>query len=126
MKNAGFTLLEVMIAMAILAIGLTSLFGSQSSSVALATETRFNVHAPLLARLQLSTLQLEEEIFADNGDFGDEFPGFKWEIQAEDAIFQDSELLEELGDTLQHLILTVTWGDDLFSYQLDSYHPRPQ
>ncbi|HID02863.1 MAG TPA: prepilin-type N-terminal cleavage/methylation domain-containing protein [Desulfobacterales bacterium] len=127
MKNAGFTLLEVMIAMAILAIGLTSLFGSQTSSVALATETRFNVQAPLLARLQLSTLQSSEEgIFADNGDFGDEYPGFKWELLVEDADFQDSELLQQLNESMQHLTLTVTWGEDLYSYQLDSFQRSEQ
>ena len=127
MKNAGFTLLEVMIAMAILAIGLTSLFGSQSSSVALATETRFNIQAPLLARLQLSTIQSStEEIYADNGDFGDEFPGFQWDLLVEDASFPDSELLQKVEETMQHLTLTITWGDDLYSYQLDSYHWRKQ
>jgi len=127
MKNAGFTLLEVMIAMAILAIGLTSLFGSQTSSVALATETRFNVQAPLLARLQLSTLQSSEEgIFADNGDFGDEYPGFKWELLVEDADFQDSELLQQLNESMQHLTLTVTWGEYLYSYQLDSFQRSEQ
>ena len=127
MKNAGFTLLEVMIAMAILAIGLTSLFGSQTSSVALATETRFNVQAPLLARLQLSTLLAPEEgIYADNGDFGDEYPGFKWELTVDDADFQDSELLQKLNDSMQHLTLTITWGEELFSYQLDSYQRSEQ
>lgn len=127
MKNAGFTLLEVMIAMAILAIGLTSLFGSQSSSVALATETRFNIQAPLLAKLQLSTIQSSTEgILADNGDFSDDFPGFQWKLSVEEASFQDSELLEQLGDKMQHLTLTVTWGDELFSYQLDSYQRREE
>ncbi len=123
MKNTGFTLLEVMIAMAILAIALTSLFGSQSASVSLAAETRFNIQAPLLARMQLSKAQSEEEIFADSGDFGDEFPGFQWELQVEDAVFHESEVasLQQLGDKLQHLILVVSWGEELYSYQLDSY-----
>ena len=128
MKNTGFTLLEVMIAMAILAIALTSLFGSQSTSVALATETRFNIQAPLLARMQLARFQSEEEVFADSGDFDDEFPGFKWELQVEDAVFPESEIpsLEQLNDTLQHLILVVTWGDELYRYQLDSYQRKSQ
>ena len=128
MKNSGFTLLEVMIAMAILAIALTSLFGSQSTSVALATETRFNIHAPLLARMQLSKFQSEEEIFADSGDFGDEFPGFQWELQVEDAIFSESEIssLQQLDDKLQHLILVVSWGEELYNYQLDSYQRKSQ
>ncbi len=126
MKNTGFTLLEVMIAMAILAIALTSLFGSQSTSVALATETRFNIQAPLLARMQLAKFQSEKEIFADSGDFGDDFPGFQWELQVEDAIFQESEVssLQQLDDTLQHLILVISWGEELYNYQLDSYQRK--
>lgn len=121
MKDAGFTLLEVMIALAILAIALTSLFGSQSSSVALATETRFNIQAPLLAQLQLARFHSTEEVYADSGDFDDEFPGFQWKLTVEDALFPESELLQTLDSKLQHLTLVVSWGDEQYSYQLDSY-----
>jgi general secretion pathway protein I len=126
MKNSGFTLLEVMIAMAILAIALTSLFGSQSASVALATETRFNIQAPLLARMQLATIRSGAEVFDDSGDFGEDFPGFQWELTVEDAIFPESEILLELDGKLQHLILLVTWGEELFSYRVDSYQRSKQ
>ena len=126
MKDSGFTLLEVMIAMAILAISLTSLFGSQSASVALATETRFNIQAPLLARMQLATIRSAAEVFDDSGDFGEDFPGFQWELTVEDAIFPDSEILLELDGKLQHLTLLVTWGEELFSYQMDSYQRSKQ
>ncbi len=121
MKNAGFTLLEVMIAVAILGIAFTSLFGSQSSSVALATETRFNIQAPLLAQMKLAQLNSAEETVMDSGDFGEEFKGFKWELTVEEALFEGSTNLEQLDGTLQHLILIVSWGDDLYSYQIDSY-----
>ncbi len=126
MKNSGFTLLEVMIAMAILAIALTSLFGSQSASVALATETRFNIQAPLLARMQLATIRSSEEVFDDSGDFGEDFPGFQWELTVEDAIFPESEILLELEEKLLHLTLLVTWGEELFSYQVNSYQRSKQ
>ncbi|MBU0946282.1 MAG: prepilin-type N-terminal cleavage/methylation domain-containing protein [Proteobacteria bacterium] len=120
-RTTGFTLLEVMIAVAILAIALTSLFGSQSKSVALATETRFNTQAPLLAQMQLTTILASEEIIAGEGDFGDEFPGFKWMLSVEDATFGESEILQELDSELQYLSLVVTWGDSVYSYLLDSY-----
>ena len=126
MKNTGFTLLEVMIALAILAIALTSLFGSQSSSVRLATETRFNIQAPLLAQLQMARFQSTEGIIADSGDFGDEFPGFQWKVEMEDATFPESELLQQLEGQLQHLILVVFWGEDLYSFRLDSYQRTPK
>jgi general secretion pathway protein I len=127
MKDSGFTLLEVMIAMAILGIALTSLFGSQSASVALATETRFNVQAPLLAKMQLAAIRSDKEVFDGSGDFGEDFPGFEWQLTVEDAVLPDSDIFLDLEGKLQHLTLVVTWGDEeLFSYQVDSYQRSKQ
>ena len=125
-RTAGFTLLEVMIAVAILAIALTSLFGSQSASVALATETRFNTHAPLLARMQLAETLSGDEIFSTEGDFGEDFPGFLWQLQTEEAFFGESELLQQLEGQILHLTLIVTWGDEVYRYQLDSYRKNKE
>ena len=124
--NGGFTLLEVMIALAILAIALTSLFGSQSSSVSLAAESRFNTQAPLLAELQLAHLNSAETLESDSGDFGNEFPGYRWEATVEEASFPDSELLQQLDGKLLHLTLVVFWGEDLYSYRLESYRRNSQ
>ncbi|MBU1233870.1 MAG: prepilin-type N-terminal cleavage/methylation domain-containing protein [Proteobacteria bacterium] len=123
-KATGFTLLEVMIAVAILAISLTSLFGSQSKSVALATETRFNTQAPLLAQMRLTEILSEDESIAGEGDFGENFPGFQWTLSVEDATFGESEILQQLDGELQHLTLTVSWGDGVYSYRLDSFQAK--
>jgi general secretion pathway protein I len=120
-QQKGFTLLEVMIAVAILGIALTSLFGSQSASVALATETRFNTHAPLLARMQLAEILSGDDIFSAEGDFGEDFPEFSWKVQTEETFFGSSELLQQLEGQIVHLSMIVTWGDDRYSYQLDTY-----
>ncbi len=121
-QDLGFTLLEVMVAVAILAIALTSLLGAQSASVGLATEIRFHVQAPLLARKQLAELVARKEFFASEGEIGDEFPGFHWELQAEEVFFQESEILQKLDTKLWHLTMIIRWGDNpLFTYQLDTY-----
>jgi general secretion pathway protein I len=121
-SKKGFTLLEVMIAVAVLAIALTSLFGSQSASVRLATESRFNIQAPLLARKQLAELTLTEDFVSGEGDFEDDFAGFRWELQVEEVFFEESEILEKLEQQLWHLTMIVRWGDnDFFTYQLDTY-----
>lgn len=126
-QDAGFTLLEVMIAVAVLAVALTSLLGSQSSSVGLATETRFHIQAPLLAKKQLAELVVNKELFASEGEFGEEFPGFHWELQAEEAFFGESEILQTLDTTLWHLTMIVRWGDNpLFTYQLKTYRQQEE
>ncbi len=127
-QDAGFTLLEVMIAVAVLAIALTSLLGSQSASVGLATETRFHIQAPLLARKQLAELVVRKELFASEGEIGEEFPGFHWELQAEETFFgEESEILQDLEATLWHLTMIIRWGDNpLFTYQLDTYRQQDE
>jgi general secretion pathway protein I len=124
-QDSGFTLLEVMVAVAILAIALTSLLGSQSASVGLATETRFHIQAPLLARKQLAELVVRKELFPGEGEIGEEFPDFHWELKAEEAFFEESEILQKLDTKLWHLTMIIRWGDNpLFTYQLDTYRQQ--
>lgn len=119
----GFTLLEVMIAVSLLAISLTTLFGSQSQSVSLGSITKFNTQAPLLAQLKLAEFtRTIDRPTSDRGDFGDEFPGYQWKMETEDANLEASEILSKLEeDTLQRLSLTVSWGDNLYVYEIKSY-----
>ncbi len=120
--DGGFTLLEVMIAISLLAISLTTLFGSQSQSVSLGLVSKFNTQAPLLAQLKLAEFAISADLpSSDSGDFGDDFPGFQWKMETHDAILEGSKILSELEDRLQVLTLTVSWGNDHYSYQLQSY-----
>lgn len=117
-----------MIAIAILAIALTTLFGSQAQSVSLAATIKFNTQAPFLARLKLAEFSTTADRPAtDRGDFGDDFPGFHWQLESEDVTLEKSKIVNKLADSLQRLSLTVTWGDkDQFSYQLHSYELKKQ
>jgi len=72
----GFTLLEVMIAMAILAITLVVVFQSQSQSISMAGQARFETTAALLAQDKMAEIEAAdpENIASDTGGFGDDFP----------------------------------------------------
>ena len=121
-QHKGFTLLEVMIAIALLAIALTTLFGSQSQSVSLGSTTKFNIQAPLLAQLKLVEFnRTTDRPSSDSGDFGDNFTGYHWKMETGDANLQASPIFSKLGDTLQQLTLTVSWGDNRYVYQVQSY-----
>jgi len=130
----GFTLLEVMVAISMLAIALTTLFGSQSQSVSLAATAKFNVQAPLLAQLKLAEFTTNTDRPAsDSGDFGDEFPGFQWQLETIAAQWEGSTKQEGTTDatsatnlhkainTLQLITVIVSWGEDTYSYELQGY-----
>lgn len=121
-RHGGFTLLEVMIAISLLAISLTTLFGSQSQSVSLGSTTKFNTQAPFLAQQKLAEYtRTIDRPTSDSGDFGDKFPGYQWKIEAEDANLETSKILSKLEDTFQRVTLTVSWGDNHYVYQVQSY-----
>jgi len=121
-NKQAFTLLEVMIAVSIIAIAFTALFGSQSRSLSHATEAHFNIVAPMLASVKLA--ELEGGLIGpenDEGDFGDEFPGYSWKIEAEDAIFESPEALANLAEPMRKVELTVLWSETKYSYSLAYY-----
>jgi general secretion pathway protein I len=76
----GFTLLEVMLAMAILAIALVAVFQSQSQSISMTNISRFATTAPLLAQSKMAEIEGMDpkNIGSGNGDFGDNFPDYSW------------------------------------------------
>lgn len=79
-KTGGFTLLEVMIAMAILAIALVVVFQSQSQSISMASESRFITTASLLAQSKMAEMEAVApgNLGSESGDFGDDYPGYSW------------------------------------------------
>lgn len=114
-----------MIAVSIIGVALVVLFGSQSRSLSIATEAQFNILAPTLAAMKLAelesgTLPMEN----DDGDFGDEFPGYTWTIEAEDAIFDRPEGLVDLARPLRKIDLQVSWSESNYNFQL-IYYGRP-
>jgi len=82
----GFTLLEVMVSVTIIAIALVTLIGSQSQSVSIATLSRFDTTASLLAQQKLAELALGgfDELRSDSGDFGEEFSAYSWTVEVSD------------------------------------------
>jgi len=61
MRRAGFTLLEVMVAVAILAAALVALVGSQAGAVLMTTETERMLTATMLAREMMAEVQTQVE-----------------------------------------------------------------
>ncbi len=124
-KNPGFSLLEVMVAMAIMAITLVAVLDSQSVSISGASEAKFSTTAALLAQKKMAEIQISkpEDISSDSGDFGDDHPGYSWELTVEDPSF---DAPENVTNHLKQLDLKVSWGDDeQYVYHLRQYRFHP-
>jgi general secretion pathway protein I len=117
---AGFTLLEVMIAVSLIAIALVTLIGSQSQSIAIATGSRFDAMAALLAQRQLAEICLQEYAAVNDGegDFGEEHPGFRWKTKITELTEAETGV-KGAGGMLKAVDLTIALrGDEELSYSL--------
>lgn len=116
----GFTLLEVMVAMAVMSIVLVSVYRMHSQSLTMNTAARFYTQAPLLAQKKIAeVVSASSSVFAtDSGDFGDHYPGYSWQVSTTDV---SSEVLGEVADDLKRIDVTVAYLNNQFSYRLTTY-----
>jgi general secretion pathway protein I len=122
-RRAGFTLLEVMAALAIIAIVLVAVYRMHAQTISMNATSGFYTRAPLLARAVIARTAATPDAarFSDSGDFGERMPGYRWEMNIEEIA---SEILvETLGETaerLRRIEVTVTLNDD-YTYTTRTY-----
>jgi general secretion pathway protein I len=115
----GFTLLEVLVALSIVAIVLVSVYRLQSQTIELNTRSRFDTIAPLLAQQKLSDTLLDlENAASESGDFGEDYPGYTWQVTVSDV---SSDLLGQVADEMRQIDVSVSFQDDVDSYHLRAY-----
>ncbi|MFC1867511.1 prepilin-type N-terminal cleavage/methylation domain-containing protein [Thermodesulfobacteriota bacterium] len=121
----GFTLLEVMVALSIIAVALTALLASQSQSLSLASEAKFSTTAALLAQSKIAEIEAKkpEDLRSDSGDFGDDFPNYQWDLKVNEVSFSGAE---NFSDFLKQIDLEVFWGENKqYQYRLRHYRFMP-
>ncbi len=116
----GFTFLEVMTALAILAIALTGVYRLQSQTISMNAAARFYTTAPLLAQSKMSTLATTPvaELIDDSGDFGDAFPGFTWQLNTEEIV---PEPFEDTNLAFKKLEIVVRLNEGEYNYHIQTY-----
>ena len=116
----GFTLLEVMVALSVMAIVLVSVYRMHSQSLTMNTAARFYTQAPILAQGKMAELEaLSSGAFPENsGDFGEQFPGYSWKTSVADIT---SEILGEVAEDLKRVDITVSLNENQFVYSLRTY-----
>jgi general secretion pathway protein I len=120
---AGFTLLEVLIAFAILAITLTALFQAYSANLLIHNQTRGLWKAMVFVSNDLKRLERTppESLGMDQGEFpdGDPMAGYAWR--------RDITLESPLpGVTVRKIALRVSWKEGLNErwFQAETYVPE--
>ncbi len=111
-ETGGFTLLEVMVAVAVISMSCVALLSSQSQSLSMASLSRFETAAALLARQKLAELELSgyESLSSDSGQFDDEFSEYRWRAEVKEL--DDDETGIKDGRGLLKLIELIVSRDE--------------
>ncbi len=119
-SNKGFSLLEVMIALAIVAIALVSLLGLSNRSILLQNEIQRLTSATLLAQQLISDQELnvgnrQSTWEPQEDNFTAPFEAFRWQVSYQDTLIS----------RVKQVTVTVFWGSrDKNEYvQLVSFLP---
>ena len=116
----GFTLLEIMVALSIIAIVLVSVYRMHAQTVSMNNEVRFYATAPMLAQRKMAEIESEslKDMGDDSGDFGDEFPDYRWNIVIDDV---ESTALGNIAKNLKKIDLLISFNNDKFTYSVRKY-----
>jgi general secretion pathway protein I len=98
----GFTLLEILVALAVLALTLVVLLGLRNRDVDLVNTTREMTTATALARMKMVEAQMVGflELGETAGEFGEDYPQFHWQRLVSSTPF----------DYVREVRVSVKWG----------------
>src|SRR6056297_8680 len=122
--NAGFTLLEVMVALAIIAIVLVSVLRMQGQTISMNEAFRFYTIAPELAMSKMADIRQDPESaeFGGSGDFGKELARYSWQASVEDVTIE-TDAAREMN--FKRVDVTVTYLEDEYAYTIREYMRAP-
>ncbi len=125
--RAGFTLLEMMVAVSVIGIALTSVYKMHTQTIMLNQIARFNSVAPLLAqeRIALIDAQPIEDASDDSGNFEDGFEQYSYNVTIEETPSEFLETAEDLGKDsgliLQRITIEISEEENGQSYRVSTY-----
>ena len=111
-NDKGFTLLEVMIAFAILSLSLIVLLSLRNSSIRVVENSDRITTATLLAKAKMEELPRAVSIGESEGEFeGNEFKGYKWKRVVSTTPFA----------FIKEVVVVVSWDEGKREVRLVAY-----
>jgi general secretion pathway protein I len=119
-RQSGFTLMEVMVAVSVVAIALMAIYRMHTQTLFMDARGRFDTVATQLARQKLADIDTMAlaDLSGDSGDFGNAHPGFTWQIETEGV---SADLLKEDGPTLKRITVTISASEGASVFSLTTY-----
>ncbi|HID06609.1 MAG TPA: type II secretion system protein [Armatimonadetes bacterium] len=104
MRVCAFTLLELLVALAIMVIAGVAIMQAMSQSLLITHACARRTRAAQLAQMKMEEFLQNPDLLTEaqqEGDFGDLFPDFQWHAEVVESPIQDMQLLR----------VTVVWQD---------------
>lgn len=119
-SEKGFTLMEVMVALTVVAIALTAIYRMHTQTLFMDARGRFETLASMLARQKLAEIQSGglNGLIDDSGDFAEHHPGYQWRIASENV---SSDLIREDGPGLKRISVTISDSATAAAFNLTTY-----
>jgi general secretion pathway protein I len=119
-RRGGFTLLEMMIAVSIMAVGLTAVFQLHSQTLVLLHRTQFETVAPMLAQRKMAELEGRSatDLIDTSGEFEETYSGYQWQVTVSEVV---TGRLEKVGQNFKRIDVMVQLGEGDLTYNLRSY-----
>lgn len=124
---AGFTLLEMMVAVSVMAIALTSVYKLHAQTIRMNSIARFNTIAPLLAqeRIALIDSQPIKDASDDSGDFEDDRENYSFNVTIEDNpseyLETSTDISKNSGLIVKKIMVEITEGEGQQAYKFTTY-----
>jgi len=126
--RAGFTLIEVIVAMAIIATVMTALFRMQSGTIDLAGADDFQANARYLSAKAIAQVELSINDPELHGEFDQAFKGYTWQCEITDVSANLSDIMPDLTEetgALKKIDLTITREQGTRSYHVETFRFAP-
>ncbi len=121
-KEKGFTLLEVLVALSVIAIALLSVVRLQGQTIGLCEAVKFYSAAPFLAQAKMAEKVTETRFPAgeESGDFGPQHEAFAWQAEIMEKRVEPGELP---GISVAEIRVRIsTQGGRKMTYTISEYH----